>query len=81
MIQLTKLNGEKIFVNYLQILYLQQIPETKVKLVNGDYYLVQDTVESIIERSQAFLHNCLTFESKEVTSDQAHELDQGFRRN
>lgn len=48
MIQLTRLNGETFYLNYFQILYIESIPETKVKLANGDYYLVRDSVESIL---------------------------------
>lgn len=43
MIRLTKLNGEEVFLNYFQILYIRRIPETKVKLANGDFYLVRDS--------------------------------------
>ena len=50
MIRLTKLNGEEIFLNYFQVLYIRQIPETKIKLANGDFYLVRDSVESIVKQ-------------------------------
>ncbi|MCR4629030.1 MAG: flagellar FlbD family protein [Bacillota bacterium] len=65
MIRLTRLNGEPIILNYLQILYFEEIPETKVKLANGDYYLVKDSVESIKQQVLAFLHDVISFDSKE----------------
>ncbi|MCR5007744.1 MAG: flagellar FlbD family protein, partial [Oribacterium sp.] len=44
MIELIRLNGEPLYVNYLQILSIEKIPETKVKLTTGDYYLVKNTL-------------------------------------
>jgi flagellar protein FlbD len=60
MIRLTRLNGEIFFVNYFQILYLESIPETKVRLANGDYYLVRDTVESILLQVQEMMHRYIS---------------------
>ncbi len=65
MIRVVRLNGEELFINYFQILFLERIPETKIKLINGDFYLVKDSVESIIEQSQRFLHDALTFQNKD----------------
>ena len=39
MIQATRLSGEIIYLNYLQIEYIELIPETKITMMNGDYYL------------------------------------------
>ena len=43
-----------------QIEYIETIPETKIKLVGGNYYLVKDTAESIGEQIKAFLADCIT---------------------
>lgn len=69
MIRLTRLNGEVLWLNYLQILLIEQIPETKVKLANGDYYLVKDSVESINLQAKAFLHDVLVYENKQACTD------------
>lgn len=61
---MTRLSGESIYLNYIQIEFLETIPETKVKMMNGDYYLVKDTVESILQQITAFLHNCVIYENK-----------------
>ena len=61
MIKLTRLSGEIIYLNYLQIQYMESIPETKIKLVNGDFYLVKDTVESVIAQVHELFHNCISF--------------------
>ncbi len=64
MIKLIRLNGEIIYLNYLQIQYMESIPETKVKMVNGDFYLVKDSVESIVQQVTKFLHQCVAFEDR-----------------
>ena len=64
MIKGTRLNGEELFLNYFQIEYLESIPETKIKMMNGDFYLVTDTVESILRQIEDFLHRCVAFENK-----------------
>ena len=50
MIVLTKRNHEKFLVNHLQIEYIETIPESKIVMMNHDYYLVRETVEEIIEK-------------------------------
>ena len=73
MIRLTKLNGEEIFLNYFLVLYIRRIPETKIKLANGDFYLVRDSVESIIRQVQDFLGNCLSFQNKLHDGEDVYE--------
>lgn len=74
MIRLTKLNGEEIFLNYFQVLYIRRIPETKIKLANGDFYLVRDSVESIIKQVQDFLGNCFSFQNKLHEGEDVYEI-------
>ena len=50
MIVLTKRNHEKFLVNHLQIEYIETIPESKIVMMNHDYYLVRETVEEIIDK-------------------------------
>ena len=64
MIKVTRLNEEELFLNYFQIEYLESIPETKIKMMNGDFYLVTDTVVSILRQIEDFLHRCVAFENK-----------------
>ena len=64
MIKMTRLSGEVIYLNYIQIQYLESIPETKVMMVNGDYYLVKDSVEEILQQVKVFLHDCVAFKDK-----------------
>ena len=48
MIVLTKMNKEKFLLNHNQIEYIECIPETRIVMMNHDFYLVQETVEQII---------------------------------
>ena len=50
MIVLTKRNHEKFLVNHLQIEYIETIPESKIVMMNHDYYLVRETTEEIINK-------------------------------
>ena len=50
MIVLTKRNQEKFLVNHLQIECIECIPESKITMMNQDYYLVRESVEEIITK-------------------------------
>ena len=50
MIVLRKMNNEKFLVNPNQIECIELIPECKIVMMNHDYYIVQDTVEEIIQK-------------------------------
>ena len=50
MILLTKRNHEKFLVNHLQIEYIETIPESKIVMMNHDYYLVRESVEEIVQK-------------------------------
>lgn len=41
MIKVIRLNGEILYLNLFQIEYMESIPETKIKMMNGNYYLVK----------------------------------------
>ncbi|MFI3251417.1 MAG: flagellar FlbD family protein [Eubacteriales bacterium] len=50
MIILTKRNNEQFVVNHRQISCIETIPETKVVLMNRDYYIVLETPEEVVEK-------------------------------
>ena len=50
MIILTKRNHDKFLVNHLQIEHIECIPESKITMMNHDYYLVRESVEEIIRK-------------------------------
>jgi len=50
MIVLTKRNHEQFLINHLQIECIESIPESKITMMNHDYYLVRESVEDIIKK-------------------------------
>ena len=50
MILLTKRNHDKFLLNHLQIEHIEGIPESKITMMNHDYYLVRESVEEIIHK-------------------------------
>ncbi|MCI8360309.1 MAG: flagellar FlbD family protein [Clostridiales bacterium] len=50
MIVLTKRNGEKFLINHEQIECIEMIPESKIVMMNHDFYLVLETAEEIVEK-------------------------------
>ena len=49
MIVLTKLNNQQVLLNSSQIEAVELIPESKVVMMNGKFYLVKESAEEIIE--------------------------------
>ena len=54
MIQLTKINGEKILINPIQIEFIESIPESKIVMMNGRYHIVSESQDKIMELSSEF---------------------------
>ena len=50
MIVLTKRNGEKFLLNHNQIMTVEQIPESKIVMMNRDYFIVREDPDTIIKR-------------------------------
>lgn len=59
MIRVTRLNGEVLYLNVLQIESMESIPETKIKMMNGSYFLVKDSADSVLEQIKAFVNGCI----------------------
>lgn len=49
MIILTKRSSEKFIVNHNQIACIEMIPESKVVMMNRDFYIVSETPEEILD--------------------------------
>lgn len=54
MIKLTKMNHEQFLVNHLQIEYIETIPESKIVMMNHDYYIVHESVDEIINKIMTY---------------------------
>lgn len=50
MILLEKLNKEEVILNSNLIELIESIPETKITLTSGRYYLVTQTKEEVVNR-------------------------------
>ena len=50
MIVLTKMSKERFLVNHNQIEAIELIPETKIIMMNHDYYIVEETTEQIVQK-------------------------------
>ena len=50
MILLTKMNNDRFLVNHRQIECIELIPESKVVMMNHDFYLVRESVEEIVDK-------------------------------
>lgn len=50
MIVLTKLNNETFVVNSNQIAMIELIPESKVVLMNKEFFVVKESAEEIIQK-------------------------------
>lgn len=54
MIRLTKLNNERFLLNHMQIETINMIPETKIIMVNHDYFIVKESPETVIALIQDY---------------------------
>ena len=51
MILLTKLNGEKFVLNCDQIQMIELIPESKVVLMNQEFFIVRESPQEIMDKA------------------------------
>lgn len=54
MIFLTKLNGEEFVLNCEQIQMIELIPESKVVLMNKEFFIVSESPQEIIEKAISY---------------------------
>ena len=88
MIVLTKRNGEKFLLNHNQIMTVEQIPESKIVMMNRDFYIVKETPEDIIQKIQEYnakvmdVHRQVTVneEPKPASPGRGAATRPGFRR-
>ncbi len=55
MIKVTRLSGEVLYLNIFQIESMESIPETKIKMMNGYYFLVKDSADSVLAQIRTLL--------------------------
>lgn len=54
MIRLTKLNREAFLLNHMQIETIEVIPETKIIMMNHDYFIVRETPERVLQLIESY---------------------------
>ena len=54
MIVLTKRNNERFLINHNQIESIEMIPESKIVMMNRDYFIVKESPEDIIKKTQDY---------------------------
>ena len=54
MIVLTKRNNERFLINHNQIESIEMIPESKIVMMNRDYFIVKDPPEDSIKKIQEY---------------------------
>lgn len=54
MIVLTKRNNERFLINHNQIESIETIPESKIIMMNRDYFIVKESPEDIIKKIQDY---------------------------
>jgi len=48
---LTRLNGQKFVVNAELIRTVEALPDTTIRLINGDTMIVRESMESVVEKA------------------------------
>lgn len=54
MIVLTKRNNERFLINHNQIESIEMIPESKIVMMNRDYFIVKESPEDIVKKIQDY---------------------------
>ena len=51
MVSLTRLNKKNFVVNAELIKTIEETPDTLITLVNGDYFMVRESVKEVVEKA------------------------------
>lgn len=75
MIILTKINDEKIVINDANIECIELIPEAKIVMNTGKYYIVKESAEEIIQKTIEYngrvcTHNSLVRQNSDTRLQQ-----------
>ncbi len=75
MIRLTKLNNEEFFINCNQIECIEIIPESKVILMNKDFFIVKESSDEILQKIIEYNAKVHNFYKSITLSDYSEEVD------
>ena len=59
MVQLTRLNNQKLVINADLVKFLEQAPDTVITLINGEKFIVRESVEEVVRRIVEFRRSVL----------------------
>ena len=51
MISLTRLNDKRFVVNAELIKMIEDTPDTLITLINGDYFMVRESVQEVVDKA------------------------------
>ena len=72
MIVLTKRNNERFLLNHNQIESIEMIPESKIVMMNRDYFIVKEEPEIIIKKIQEYNAKVMDVRREVVVVDKQH---------
>lgn len=61
MIELTKLNNQKVVINCDLIEYVEAVPDTTITLTTGNKFVVRESVNDFINKVTEFRKKCNSF--------------------
>ena len=59
MIRLTRLNSQALIVNSDLVKFVEQAPDTLITLLNGEKFMVRESVDQVVERIIEFRRSVL----------------------
>lgn len=69
MIKLTKISGEELVVNDERIHIIEVIPESKLVMNDGSFYIVKETVDEIIDKAIEYKARIIALEKSIISKD------------
>ncbi|MCL1790412.1 MAG: flagellar FlbD family protein [Peptococcaceae bacterium] len=70
MIRVTRLNGKEFVVNTDLIKTIEATPDTVIRLISEDKYVVKESVEDIIDRVINYRRACSNFLNHDINHDE-----------
>ncbi|MFT9055169.1 MAG: flagellar FlbD family protein [Ethanoligenens sp.] len=68
MIKVTKLNGERFYVNPFEVEFIEETPDTVISLKSGKKILVTESADTVVDEMVAFYRRAVviarSFETK-----------------
>jgi flagellar protein FlbD len=80
MIELTRLNGQKLFVNCDLLKYAEASPDTVLTLVTGDKIVVRESCPEVMEKAMTFRGRVLGLAWPDAAAALGSLLSQGTPR-